>query len=95
MNTGLELTGKGEDVVFKVYPNPFIDQIKIEFVEGISGEVDIHLTTIEGKSVKTINYFLSGEKLIEFPINGLAKGPYFLYACSEEKYCNVRLIFCQ
>ena len=95
MSTRLELIGKENDHFFKVYPNPFIDQIKIEFAGSISGEVDIHLTTIEGQTIESFTYNLSGEKLIEFAIPELVKGPYFLHVIANEKFDNLRVIIGQ
>lgn len=92
MSTGVELISQDDNTFFKVYPNPFIDQIKIEFVERISGEVDIHLTTIEGKAIKLFKSFLSLDNMIEVPIGELPKGSYFLHVISNEKFNNLRLI---
>lgn len=74
----------------KVYPNPFINEIKIEFSTKISKGISISILDINGRIIHS-QIFLPTQEL-EFQINDVANGTYFLKVISGEHHFNTKLI---
>lgn len=65
---------------FNVYPNPFRNQLNIDFGVKQKGKVKISLLNLLGQEIRSIeeSTFTSGNHSITFNANGLLPGIYFL-----------------
>jgi hypothetical protein len=77
-------TGVGESaknsILFEAFPNPMKDQTTLRFELKESGPVEISLTDITGKVIKTISNEIlqSGEHVLNLSKNDLSTGMYFI-----------------
>lgn len=72
-NPGLAKVDKIAENEFNVYPNPFVNSLKIDLEENTKSNVSI--TDITGKVIFNANYNV---KNIEINVDAIAKGQYFL-----------------
>ena len=77
--TTLGLYGtEGQDISIKMYPNPARIQTKL-VVSGISGDVKIILSDVQGRILNTINTKVSGGELEQtIDLNNLVEGVYYI-----------------
>ncbi|WP_178987858.1 T9SS type A sorting domain-containing protein [Winogradskyella schleiferi] len=74
----------------KVYPNPFVNDIIIEFSTKISKDIAISILDVNGRIIHS-QIFLPSQEL-ELQINDVANGTYFLKVVSGEHHFNTKLI---
>jgi hypothetical protein len=69
-----------------VYPNPVASTITVKFNDpGTSGQILIRIIDMKGTQVMTQEAEISGARLINFNISGLAKGVYALHVIVGSK----------
>lgn len=74
----------------KVYPNPFVNEIEIEFSTKISKDIAVSIFDVNGRTIYS-QIFLPSQEL-ELQINDVANGTYFLKVVSGEHHFNTKLI---
>jgi len=79
-----------EDFKLKVYPNPAKGQITIE-TEGISGAVNINLTDMSGRIVKTVQ-IADGSVSTILDISSLPKGAYIINMFNNNRQYSKKII---
>lgn len=72
-NPSLAMVDEFKKTTFSVYPNPFVNTLKIDLDENSKSNVSI--TDITGKVIFNSNYY---SKNIEINVDGISKGQYFL-----------------
>jgi PKD repeat protein len=67
---------------FIVFPNPFEDEIRVEWEQNNSSPVSLTLVNATGQTVKNIlnnDYIYTGNHILKLPLSDLPVGCYFLY----------------
>jgi subtilisin-like proprotein convertase family protein len=80
-----------DESVILAYPNPFAESVFIEH-SGNQGEVNISLSDICGRCIKTISKNLSENSITEIDAVGLAAGTYFVTVHVDNKTYRKKLI---
>ncbi|MEM6829063.1 MAG: S8 family serine peptidase [Bacteroidota bacterium] len=77
-----------------VYPNPFHgDKLYLRFSDPLRGKWQLDITNAEGKTILTDSYKATRrEKILEFDIENLEKGVYFLILRSNKQRKAVKLL---
>tara|TARA_Y100000385_G_C12830665_1_gene524375 strand:- start:247 stop:747 length:501 start_codon:yes stop_codon:yes gene_type:complete len=74
----------------KVFPNPFIDELNIHFLEDINSNLEISVFSEQGDIIKT--YSQSPNKSVKLNLNYLSAGKFYLNILSGDKQFVSRLI---
>ena len=74
----------------KVFPNPFIDELTIQFLEDINSNLEISVFSEQGDLIKTFSE--SPNKYITLNLNYLSSGKYYINILSEDKQFIARII---
>lgn len=76
--TGNEVIADVTTNLIKVYPNPIYDKMNIEFGNNVNGNVEITLTTMDGRKVESFTTRLSQQSILTIPSGDVMNGMYFL-----------------
>jgi hypothetical protein len=76
----------------KVYPNPFREQISIEFQDFISGKASIRLYNSLGQTIEEREVWIGASGRYALPLPQLVAGIYFLEVKTEKIYKIMHLI---
>ncbi|WP_299114855.1 T9SS type A sorting domain-containing protein [uncultured Winogradskyella sp.] len=74
----------------KVYPNPFNQQVTIDFTSPIKNDIMVLLNDVTGKLIYS-NVYSAAQK-IDLQFNNIQSGTYFLKVVSGSKHFNSKLI---
>ncbi len=74
----------------KVYPNPFSQQVTIDFTSPIKNDIMVLLNDVTGKLIYSNNF--SAAQKIDLQFNNIQSGAYFLKVVSGSKHFNSKLI---
>ncbi|GGI58112.1 T9SS type A sorting domain-containing protein [Winogradskyella haliclonae] len=74
----------------KVYPNPFNQQLTIDFISPIQNDIMVLLNDVSGKLIYS-NRFSAAQK-IDLQFSTIQSGAYFLKVISGSKHFNSKLI---
>jgi hypothetical protein len=77
-----------EDAIsnYTIYPNPIVSTGKIELTLSNSSLAEINIVDILGKTVQSSTHSLnSGNNVVEFDVNNLSNGVYFVKVNAEGK----------
>ena len=79
---------------FRVYPNPIVDNITIDFKVSEPSDIDITIYNLKGEAVKTIfsGNIDRGSYQLEYNLNQLVKGDYVIVLQSGNHYKKSQLI---
>ncbi len=69
----------------KVFPNPFVSEITIEFLYDITGEVEINFFDSSGRLVQKFNKTPSANRVTLYPLDNLAEG-YYIVSVNSQGY---------
>lgn len=87
---------KDEVATFQVeaYPNPFNGSLNVSIIGAVSGKVDLRLMDLQGKTVKTYTYDLTGQSGIVNldETNELKDGIYLLQTIVNGKSINLKVV---
>lgn len=89
-NTSIHQINKGNHVII-IYPNPLNSMSKIEFQTDISGEVQLEIIDIKGKSLIRNRQFLQAGRHV-FEVSGLRSGVYLVKVNSNGNFASARLV---
>lgn len=78
------------DLNAKVYPNPFVDNINIEFLHEMDSDIKIFVFSEKGDLINTHNFKKSNS--LSISLSHLPSGKYFLNILSGERQHIARLI---
>ena len=80
--------------VIQVFPNPAEHQCTVTFNFSTTSEVSILLTDISGKILRSIDIqrYQSGKQHVEFDLNGIANGMYFVELKNNNKTYYQKLV---
>lgn len=73
-----------------VYPNPFIDQVHVSFIESITSSIQIEVFTVLGKKMSSETYPIAQKIILD--LSRLVSGGYFLRVAANSKQFTGRLI---
>ncbi len=78
--TGIETFGSGDQMQFRVYPNPAKDRVNVEYYLPASGSVRIDILNLCGSMVVNTysRAFSSGKNTVGFDLSNLPPGYYFV-----------------
>jgi hypothetical protein len=74
----------------RIYPNPFTNDITVEFNKKIEDEIRISIFTLNGQKVLEKTYFT--HKFTITDLNKLTKGTYILKVISKEGVITQKMI---
>ena len=74
----------------KVFPNPFIDKLNIEFLEDINSNLEISVFSEQGDLIN--KYSQIANKFISLNLNYLSAGKYYINILSQDKQFVARII---
>jgi len=89
--TGIESMNENETGTLRFYPNPMIDQAKMQFILPETGETTITLYDISGRKISQRNDLLTRGRHV-YVINGIEGGIYLAKVTSGRYSCSGRLI---
>jgi len=86
-NTGFLEEENVELTDFKVFPNPSVDMVNIEFILKSPEDIDVQIIDMEGRSVKVLynDYTKAGKTVLSFNKLTLKSGIYFVVVRSQSK----------
>jgi hypothetical protein len=94
LNTGSEVRNLNENY-FKIYPNPAKHFCNLMFNLKEESEIEIIVSDVSGKKVKTINpeKYAMGKQIVEVNLNGITDGIYLVkVSVNQESYFQKLLI---
>lgn len=74
----------------RVYPNPFVDELNLEFLDNVNAPLEIKIFTDLGNLVQTLHRDPSKNVLLS--LNELPPGKYFLNVLSGDRQFVARLL---
>jgi hypothetical protein len=91
--TAVEESFKSQ-IKFKAYPNPASKILNIQFQLKSTSRIKVELTDVLGKEVSAMydNILNEGGQKIEFDVNGLTKGIYFIRFSSEQQVVSHKIL---
>jgi hypothetical protein len=78
------------DLIAKIYPNPFEQSVSISFSETLKEDIDVTVFDVRGKRVYSKKF--SPAKFIQLKLESISSGAYFLKATSNNKQFNAKLL---
>lgn len=63
---------------FRIYPNPVIDELNIEFKQNSNEPVLIHVYDLNSKQISSFKQIIDADKQLTIPLNDLNTGIYLL-----------------
>ena len=91
--TAVEESFKSQ-IKFNAYPNPASKILNIQFQLKSTSRIKVELTDVLGKEVSAMydNILNEGDQKIEFDVNGLTKGIYFIRFSSEQQVVSHKIL---
>ncbi len=89
-SNGLVKPSNNNNLLAKVYPNPFAERVLIAFNETLTETINILIFDISGKLIYNKNF--SPSKTIQLQLNELSSGSYLIKCYSNGKQFNAKLI---
>ena len=89
------LPSQYSSTTLELFPNPSNQYANLHYTLTEDSKVFISLFDVSGKKIKTIlnnELQLSGDRLIQFDNNGLAKGIYFVKVMINNKISNIKML---
>lgn len=78
----LAVTEPGKDLLVRVYPNPAISRVFIDFGEPVTGEVFVDLFDLQGKKIHSSSY--TSMARLDLDLSGFSAGLYLLKVYSRD-----------
>jgi hypothetical protein len=78
------------DLIAKIYPNPFEQSVSISFSETVKEDIDVTVFDAIGKQVYSKKF--TPAQFIQLQLESISSGTYFLKATSNNKQFNAKLL---
>lgn len=78
------------DLIAKIYPNPFEQSVSISFSETVKEDLNVTVFDVRGKRVYSKIFIPS--QLIQLHLESISSGAYLLKATSNDKQFNAKLL---
>ncbi|MBM2814044.1 MAG: repeat-containing protein [Ignavibacteria bacterium] len=93
-NTLVNEQNNSNTEILNYYPNPTLSQIDIEYNIGLSGNVLIYISNLNGEKIVTLldEYISQGKHTITWNIAGVSSGAYFINLIADGKSLSKNII---